>query len=70
MEGRVGDGKTQATLARNDALVQDSLRALIALGYTKHNARAAIQKVLEEHSRDRLSAEALIRESLKQIQYV
>lgn len=65
-----GDGKTQAVLAKNEALIQDSLRALISLGYAKQNARAAIQKVLEQRHPDRLSTEVLIRESLKQIQYV
>jgi Holliday junction DNA helicase RuvA len=53
-----------------NVLVQDSLKALISLGYSKQNAKTAIQKVMEQHGNKKLSTELVIRESLKQIQYV
>ncbi len=70
VESHAGDGKQNALLAKHEALVQDSIRALVSLGYAKQSAKAAIQKVLEGCANNRLSAEFLIRESLKQIQYV
>ena len=70
IEGRTEEGKTGAVLSKNEALVEDSVRALVSLGYSKQSAKAAIQKVLQTSGSDRLSAESLIRESLKQIQYV
>jgi len=70
IEGRAEGGKAGAALSKNEALVEDSVRALVSLGYSKQSAKAAIQKVLADHGHDRLSAETLIRESLKQIQYV
>ena len=68
--GRTEEGKTIATLSKHEALVEDSIRALVSLGYSKQSAKAAIQKVLASQGNSRLSAESLIRESLKQIQYV
>ena len=62
--------KLSTILPKNQALVQDSVRALVSLGYSKQNAKAAIQKVLLDSGHDRWNAESLIRESLKQIQYV
>ncbi len=70
IEGRTDEGKAGAALSKNEALVEDSIRALVSLGYSKQNAKAAIQKVLSGRDSGRLSAESLIRESLKQIQYV
>ena len=70
IEGRTDEGKAGAVLSKNEALVEDSIRALVSLGYSKQNAKAAIQKVLSGRDSGRLSAESLIRESLKQIQYV
>ena len=62
--------KPLGSISKSDVLIEDSLKALISLGYTKQNAKAAIQKVLQSRNRERLSAELLIRESLKQIQFV
>lgn len=70
IEGRSETEGPHTALSKHDALVQDSLRALVSLGYSKQNAKAAIQKVLAERGNDHLNAESLIRESLKQIQYV
>lgn len=70
IEGRAEESKTGAILSKNEALVEDSIRALVSLGYSKQSAKAAIQKVLAGRDHSRLNAESLIRESLKQIQYV
>ncbi len=70
IEGRPDSDKWGPMASKHGALIDDSLKALISLGYSKQNARAAIQKVLDKHGNGRLSAELLVRESLKQIQYV
>lgn len=70
IEGRGEEETLGAILPKKDGLVEDSLRALISLGYSKQDANAAIQKVLASRPNDRWRAESLIRESLKQIQYV
>ena len=49
-----------------DTLVEDSLRALVELGYRRQNAKEAIQKVLAT-SGSGLSVPDLIRESLKHV---
>lgn len=50
-----------------ERLIEDSLQALISLGYRMPDARRALQKVLTEGSRDGFSVEDLIRASLKYI---
>ena len=70
IEGRTEEGKSTAALSKHEALVQDSVRALVSLGYTKQSAKDAIEKVLASRGQERLSPESLIRESLKQIQFV
>lgn len=59
-----------AVLARTpveERLVEDSLQALISLGYRRGDAKRAVQKVLTEKGRDSYSVEDLIRASLKYI---
>ena len=70
IEGRLDPEGIPVILSKHEALAQDSLRALVSLGYSKQDAKAAIQKVLSQKGNDRLNAESLIRESLKQILYV
>lgn len=70
IEGRTEEGKGGGILSKNEALIEDSVRALVSLGYSKQSAKAAIQKVLQASGSNHLNAESLIRESLKQIQYV
>ena len=70
VEGRSEDGKTKGIPRTQETLVQDSLRALVSLGYSKQIAKAAIQKVLEEAHTEKLDTESLIRQSLMQIQFV
>lgn len=50
-----------------DHLFEDSLQALVSLGYRPPEARRALQKVLAEKSGDSFSVEDLIRASLKYI---
>lgn len=59
-----------AALAKGPAeerLVEDSLQALVSLGYRMADAKKALQKVLTEKSSRGFSAEDLIRASLKYI---
>jgi Holliday junction DNA helicase RuvA len=70
IEGRADLEKWGPGASKHGALIDDSLRALISLGYSKQSARAAIQKVIDKHGHGRLSTELIVRESLKQIQYV
>ena len=60
--------RTSRRLTVNEALIEDSLQALVSLGYKKQNAKAAIQKVLSIHgSREKMDVEELIRQSLKYV---
>ena len=70
VEGRGGDDKIESATSKDEILIQDSLKALVSLGYTKQGAKSAIEKVLKSKSTHKWTAESLIRESLKQIQYV
>lgn len=65
VEGR--DDEPSEHLSLEKELMQDSLRALVSLGYTKQNAKTAIEKVMNSKSSDEWTPESLIRESLKQI---
>ena len=69
VEGRSDDDKIESS-SKDEVLIQDSLRALVSLGYTKQNAKLAIEKVLKSKASQKWTPESLIRESLKQIQYV
>jgi holliday junction DNA helicase RuvA len=51
----------------NDALLEDSVRALVELGYKKQNAKDAIQKALKNSATKELSVPDLIRASLKYV---
>ena len=50
-----------------DAIIEDSVRALVELGYRKQSARQAIDKVLENPAHANLSVSDLIRASLKYV---
>lgn len=65
VEGRSDEPSEHLSLEKE--LMQDSLRALVSLGYTKQNAKTAIEKVMNSKSSDEWTPESLIRESLKQI---
>jgi len=53
--------------AIEDRLVEDSLQALVSLGYRRDDAKRAVRKVLSEETRGSCSVEELIRASLKHI---
>lgn len=55
------------TLRGQEALVEDSLQALLSLGFKKQNAKSAIQKALASGKQNEWDAEALVRESLKHV---
>lgn len=50
-----------------DAMVDDAIQALVALGYTKQKAKEVVQKVLKEGLGKKLSVEEIIRASLKHV---
>lgn len=56
-----------ALSAGKDRLFEDSLQALVSLGYRPPEAKQALQKVLAEKSGNSFSVEDLIRASLKYI---
>lgn len=51
----------------NERLLEDSLQALVSLGYKKQDAKAAIQKVLSGGTKEKMKVEELIKESLKYV---
>lgn len=58
---------TVPSLTSENRLVEDSIQALVSLGYRRPDAKRAIQKVLEENRGESGSVEDLIRASLKYI---
>ncbi len=67
----VETGAAQSALtgfsSAKEALIEDSLQALIALGYRRQNAREAIQNALKMPETEKYSVEDLIRASLKYV---
>ncbi len=55
------------TLKDQEALIEDSLQALLSLGFKKQNAKSAIQKALASGKQNEWNTEALVRESLKHV---
>ena len=51
----------------SNGLMEDSLRALVELGYRRQNAKEAVEKVLKSSAADKMSLSELIRASLKYI---
>ena len=66
LEGHDHSGSSLLTEKPN-VLVEDSLQALVALGYRRQNAKEALQKVLKNPGAEKLSVEELIRASLKYV---
>ena len=50
-----------------ERLIEDSLRALLQLGYQKRTAKEAIQKALQNSAAENNTVEAIIRASLKYV---
>ena len=61
------DPAVSPRLRTEDRLLEDSLQALISLGYRRPEAKRALEKVLTEKNGDSFSVENLIRASLKYI---
>ena len=51
----------------SDQAVEDSVLALVSLGYTKQKAKDAIQKILKETLGKKMSVEEIIRKALKHV---
>ena len=66
LEPKVSGNDTTPHL-KGGQLVEDSLQALVSLGYRVPEAKRALQKVLAEKPREVLSVEDLLRASLKYI---
>ena len=66
LESKAEPGALQKT-PKDTRLVEDSVQALVSLGYRVPEAKRALQKVLAEKPREALSVEDLIRASLKYI---
>ncbi len=67
IEGNNSANPADNIQSEDQALVDDSLEALVALGYRKQNAKAAIEKALRQNDGKQFSVEGLIRTSLKLI---
>jgi Holliday junction DNA helicase RuvA len=51
----------------SDQMVEDSVLALVSLGYTKQKAKDAVQKALKTSSGKKVSVEEIIRAALKHV---
>lgn len=67
LEPKRAEAPAAAQVAVQDHLIEDSLQALVSLGYRRPDAKRALQKVLTEGSENSFSVEDLIRASLKHI---
>ena len=66
-ERRSGGAPATQKMQAAEQLVEDSLQALIALGYQKKAAKEAIQKVLKNSAVEKNTVEEIIRASLKYV---
>lgn len=66
LETKSGTGGL-ARSSKEERLIEDSIQALISLGYRKPEAKRALQRALAEKGGDSLSIEEVIRASLKYI---
>lgn len=60
-------GSVSSRLPMDERLVEDSVQALVSLGYRRPDAKRALQKVLTEKTGNAYSVEDLIRATLKYI---
>ncbi len=59
---------THKHAGHRSTLMEDSVKALVSLGYGKQNAKIAVQKVLSAHpNHEKMKVEELIRQSLKYV---
>ena len=68
IDEQAGESKVTSAVTEDQVVVEDSIQALVELGYRKQNAKAAVKKVLETNGGGvSHSVSDLIRESLKKI---
>lgn len=67
VEGQSAGSFPSATDDKMKVLMEDSVEALISLGYRKQNARTAVEKVVKEKGNNSLTIEKLIRASLNHV---
>ena len=67
LEPKRGASSAPTRVAVDEGLIEDSIQALISLGYKLADAKRALQKVLSEKDSRTFSVEDLIRTSLKYI---
>ena len=65
-EGRPA-GVTWQGLEEGNVLIEDSIRALVELGYRRQNAKGAVEKVMKESGWEKLSVPDFIRASLRHV---
>lgn len=62
---KISTGETETFEASLNLIRQEALAALVTLGYSRTIAEKSIRKVISENSAESMSAETLIKESLK-----
>ncbi len=62
-----GAGLPRGKMPQQDDLIEDSLRALVELGYRKQNAQDAVRKAVKSLEGEKISVPDLIRVSLKYV---
>lgn len=67
LEPKVAEASIAGRIVADNQLVEDSIQALVSLGYRAPDAKRALQKVWRERKQQSLSVEDLIRASLKYI---
>lgn len=67
VEKRTAPGGAPGSAKGSDPLAEDCLQALVALGYRKQDAKAAVEKALNQAGPSGFSVEDLIRAALKVI---
>ena len=62
-----GAGLPRGKMPQQDDLIEDSLRALVELGYRKQNAQDAVRKAVKSLEGEKISVPDLIRVALKYV---
>ncbi|MDD5217326.1 MAG: Holliday junction branch migration protein RuvA [Candidatus Omnitrophica bacterium] len=65
LDGQRGSSVHAGSGGGKQTLIDDSVEALVALGYRKQNAKVAIEKAMQASKSEKLTVEELIRASLK-----
>lgn len=68
LEDQYDSAPSLSDRSTGERLVEDSVQALVALGYRKPHAKTAVQKALKSPTAEKMSVEDLIRLSLKYVE--